>query len=202
MGLSDDAWTALQGAVRGGATLLVTGPFDADAHLHGTSRAKAVGLDYQEVPLELRDQRMKWPGGDDAFSFAGKKTTVLMQAKLADGSGWKEIPLGKGKILFSALPLELSGNLDGLGKVYAYAMKQAGVDAVYTTQEKNPGILICPTEYENATLYVLTSETEPKTVSFHDVRSGKDFSTELDAGRAALVMIGTNGKVLAGYRWK
>jgi hypothetical protein len=201
MGLTEEAWTALKGAVRGGATLLVTGPFDADAHLHGTDRAKAIGLDYQEVPLELRDERVKWPGGDDTFSFAGKKTTVLMRAHMADGSDWKEVSLGKGKVLFSALPLELSGNLDGLGKVYSYAMKQAHVDPLYTTSETNPGILICPTEYENATLYVLTSETETKTVSFHDVRSGKDFSTKLDAGRAALVMIGTDGKVLAEYRW-
>ncbi len=202
MGLTEEAWSGIEAKVRAGATLLVTGPFDADAHLHETGRAKAVGLDYREIPLELRDQRMKWPGGDDAFSFAGKKTTVLMQAKLADGSGWKEVSLGKGKVLFSALPLELSGNLDALGKVYAYAMKQAGVGPVYTTTETNPGILICPTEYENATLYVLTSETESKTVRFHDMRSGKDFSTALNAGRAALAMIGVDGKVLAEYRWK
>jgi hypothetical protein len=201
MGLDEAAWQKLEAAVRAGATLLVTGPFDADAHLHGTGRTKALGLDYQEVPLELRDERMKWPGGEDAFSFAGKKTTVLMQAKLADGSDWKEVALGQGRILFSALPLELGGNLNGLGKVYAYAMKQANVAAAYTTQETDPGILICPTEYANATLYVLTSETAAKTVSFHDVRSGKDFSTRLDAGRAALVMIGMDGTVLAGYRW-
>ncbi len=201
MGLSDDAWTALEVAVRAGATLLVTGPFDADAHLHGTGRAQAIGLEYEEVPLELRDQDLKWPGGNDAFSFAGKKTTVLMQAKMADGSNWKEVSLGRGKLLFSALPLELGGNLDALGKVYAYAMKQAGSNRIYTTSETNPGILICPTEYEKATLYVLTSETEATTASFHDVRSGKDFSTRLDAGRAALAMIGVDGKVLAQYRW-
>ena len=70
------------------------------------------------------------------------------------------------KILFSALPLESSGNLDGLGKIYAYAMKQANVAAANSTQETDPGILICPTEYANATLYVLTSETATKTVSF------------------------------------
>ena len=202
LGLTEGAWMAIETRVRAGATLLVTGPFDADAHLHGTDRAKALGLNYQTVALDLREEKMNWPGGDDVFSYAGKKTTVLMRAALADGSQWKEIALGSGRILFSALPLELSDNLEGVGRVYAYAMRKSGIVAQVVSGKNEPGILVCPTEYKDATLYVLSSETERRTVSFEDRRSGKTFATVMEPGRGAIVMVGVDGKMIASYHWK
>jgi hypothetical protein len=201
MGLSEKAWQQLQQRVRAGATLLISGPFDRDEHLHPTERQEKVGLSYREEPLLLRDEYLRWPGGLDAFTFGGKKTTVLSIAKFADDQEWKEIRLGQGLILFSALPLEMSGDLKNLGRVYTYAMDKANVAHSFTTTKSDPGVLICPTTYPNATLYVITSETFQQTVSFHDVRSNKDFSSALSAGRAALVLIGTDGRVLASYNW-
>ena len=66
----------------------------------------------------------------------------------------------------------------------------------------NPGILICPTRMPHATLYVLTSETETTTVSFTDTQSGKLFSGRLEAGRAALLLVGEHGDLIARYRWR
>ena len=63
------------------------------------------------------------------------------------------------------------------------------------------GILICPTRLPKATLYVLTSESNQKAVDFHDVRSGKDFSGQLENGRAALLLIGDDGKLITTYNW-
>jgi hypothetical protein len=202
LGMTDAAWAGIEARVREGATLLVTGPFDEDEHLHATDRAKKLGLDYATVPLDLRDDRITWPGGSDSFSFAWLKTTVLMEAALPDGGGWREMALGKGRILFTTLPLELSGNLDAVGRVYGYAMKLAGVVPLAIAGKNDPGILVCPTEYKDATLYVLTSETQAATVRFTDRRSGKEFSARLDAGRAALMMVGVDGKVIGSYRWK
>jgi hypothetical protein len=86
-------------------------------------------------------------------------------------------------------------------KVYAYALKISAVSHSYTTSITNLGILICPTQLPHATLYVLTSETETTPVSFTDRRSGKLFSGRLDAGRAALLLVGEHGGLLAYYRW-
>jgi hypothetical protein len=200
MGLTEKAWSALEAHVRSGATLLVTGPFDADAHLHPTDRAAHLGLDYTDAPLDLREQQVHWPGGDDIFTFGGKKTTVLTRAAFADGSQWKELPLGKGRLLFAALPLELGQNQSALGRVYAYAMQAAGV-APLKSATHNPGILVCPTEYKDATLYVVTSETQSATATFEDPRSHIVLTTSIAAGRAALVMVGTDGSILASYHW-
>jgi len=202
MGLTDAAWSAIETRVRAGATLLVTGPFDADAHLHGTDRAAKVGLAYSTTLLDLREETVRWPGGEGIFTFGGKKTATLPRAEFTDGAEWKEVALGKGRILFSTLPLELGQNQAALGRVYAYAMQKSGVMPMRESGARAPGVLVCPTEYKDATLYVVTSETEATTVTFEDPRSHASLHTSLDAGRAALVMVATDGRILASYHWK
>ena len=127
--------------------------------------------------------------------------TVLDRDRLEGGSDYVERALGKGKILYSALPLELNSNDSTTAKVYAHALQIAGVTPTYTTNTANPGILICPTRYPHATLYVLTSETDTTAVAFTDKRSGKTFTGRLDAGRAALLLVGEDGHLLADYEW-
>jgi hypothetical protein len=65
---------------------------------------------------------------------------------------------------------------------------------------EDPGILICPTQLPEATLYVLTSEsasTDP--IAFKDKKSGVDFRVNIAPGRAALLLVGKDGKILASY---
>jgi hypothetical protein len=199
--LTDDAWQAIAARVKAGAILLATGPFDGDAHFHATGRQNHVGLAYVEAPLTLRNNLFQWAGGEEEFTFAGNKTTVLSRAQMPGDQDWVERPLGKGRILFAALPLELSENLKGVGDVYRYAMKAAKISPTYTTTLTDAGILICPTRLPKATLYVLTSESNRKRVSFHDVRSGKDFSGQIENGRAALLLISDEGKLITSYNW-
>jgi Beta-galactosidase len=200
-GLTDDAWQTILARVRAGATLLVTGPFDGDPHLHPTGRQDQIDLPYRLAPLTLRDQILKWPGGSAQLIFARDSTTFLDRAVLPGGSTWAERATGKGRILFCPLPIELNANLGAVGDVYRYAMKMAGLSPSYSTAVGNPGILIAPTEYPDATLYVVTSETTSQRVSFKDARSGKEFSSNLGAGRAALLLVGRDGKLLASYNW-
>jgi hypothetical protein len=200
--LTESAWNALRSKVEAGAILLVSGPFDADAHFHPTRRQMRVGLPYEDVPLTIREQFLKWPGGEARLSYGADKTTFLNRALLPDGRSWAEMTVGQGKILFAADPLELNDNLQAIGDVYRYALKVAGVAATYTTNVQDPGILVTPTQYPHATLYVLTSETGQAEVSFRDQRSGKQFTTGLNPGRAALLLIGEDGGVLAAYNWR
>ncbi len=200
-GLTQPAWQALKEHVREGAVLLISGPFSANAHLNPTRYANSVGLDYKTVPLELRNQQFQWAGKTLPLVYAGDTTTILSQAELPNGKDWREVALGKGKILFSALPLELNDRLHTVAAVYRYALHAAGVRPEFTTTITNPGILICPTLLPKATLYVLTSETNTTQVEFTDHRSGMTFTGTLQPGRAALLLVGANGKLLANYHW-
>jgi Beta-galactosidase len=199
--LTENAWQAIVARVKAGAVLLVTGPFDGDAHFHATGRQAEVGLSYSDEPLTLRSNAFKWPGGEEELTYAGNKTTVLSRAQLPGDQDWVEKPLGKGRILFAALPIELNQNLQAVGDIYRYAIKAANISPTYTTTVTDADVLMCPTRLPKATLYVLASESNQKAVSFHDVRSGKDFAGKLENGRAALLLISDEGKLITTYNW-
>jgi hypothetical protein len=203
-GLTDEAWKVIEERVQAGAVLLISGPFGEDPHLHATGRQEAAGLPYEPVPLTVRDILFRFPGGPDgeeALQYGGNKTTVLSRAQFPNGGDWEEKQVGKGRILFSALPLELNGNLQAVADVYNYALKVAGVAPVYSTAMKDPGILISPTRYPNATLYVITSESNGTDVSFEDLRSGKKLTGTLKSGGAALLLVEADGTLAATYHW-
>jgi hypothetical protein len=200
-GLTEEAWQAIEQKVKDGAVLLVTGPWGEDSHFHPTGRQNGVGLPYISGPLTLRDYLFTFPGGKERLEFPGLKTTILSRANLPSGKDWVEQPVGKGKILFAALPLELNTNLQAVADVYSYALKLTNVAPVYSTSIDDSGILICPTRFPNATLYVLTSESDRHDVSFQDLRSGRKFSGTLESGRAALILVGIDGGLIATYNW-
>jgi hypothetical protein len=199
--LDESAWRGILSRVEAGATLLVSGRFDEDAHFHATGRQSQIGLDYQPGPLLIRENIVKWPGGEARLTYSGEKTTYLDRALLPNADTWTEKPLGKGHILFAPLPLELNDNVQAIGDVYRYAAKTAGVVPDYSTNLHDPGILICPTRFPHATLYVLTSESDRTEVSFRDGLSGKAIAGWLLPGHAAMLLIGEGGEILASWNW-
>jgi hypothetical protein len=200
-GLTAKAWADIEARVRAGAVLLLSGPFAGDEHLHHTDRGKTIGLPTELTELLLRDNALDLPSGKEPLLYEGLRTTMLDRAALPDGKTWAELPLGSGKILFSAFPLELNSDEGTVAAAYELAIQAAGIQHTYTTTIKEPGILICPTRLPHATLYVLTSEAPTQDVSFTDTRSSKTFSGRLEVGHAALLLVGEHGDLIANYRW-
>jgi hypothetical protein len=199
--LSESTWQAILAKVRDGATLLVTGSFDNDEHFHATERASQLGVDLHHAFLTRRENPISWPGGKGLLSYSGEKTTFLEQTLLPHDQTFLEKTLGKGRVLVVTLPLELNDNLKVVGDVYRYALQCAHVAEAYSTQTSDPGMLICPTQFEHATLYVLTSESTSPEISFRDSRSGKAFAGKLQPGRAALLLVSEKGELLTSYNW-
>jgi hypothetical protein len=199
--LNEQAWQAILAKVRAGATLLVTGAFDNDEHFHSAGRAGQLGLDLHSGSLSRRENLITWPGGRALLSFSGDKTTFLEQTLLPHDQTVLEKTFGQGRILLVSLPLELNDSLKSIADVYRYALRGANVAEAYSTQISDPGMLICPTQFDHATLYVLTSESTSSEISFRDTRSGKAFAGKLEPGRAALLLVSDKGELLASYNW-
>ena len=83
--------------VRGGATLLVTGRFDADEHFRPTGRPRAIGLDYEPGILATRENPVRWPGGAGRAVFSGDKSTYLEEALLPAGRPSPAAAWGRGR---------------------------------------------------------------------------------------------------------
>jgi hypothetical protein len=199
--MHQEAWDQLMSRVRAGATMLISGRIDADEHwLPVPGRTEGWGAGYTPGALTTREVTLKWPKGPSHLTYSGDKTTYAEHGVLEGGRQFLEVPLGKGRILYVAEPLELADQVEELGRIYAYAMGRAGAGSFYETSCEDPGILICPTRLPDATLYVLTSES-PATapVKFQDLLSGKDFRVSLAPGRGALLLVGRDGRVIASY---
>jgi hypothetical protein len=199
--LSDRAWDRLLQAINNGATLLVSGRFDEDPHFNPTDRLTQIGIPYEPKPLQTRDNKIEWPGGKAQLLYTGQKIDLLEYGALSDGKTFVQKSVGKGKILFAPFPLEVNENLKAVGEIYKYALKKADVTATYTSPVQNSAILICPTRFPYATLYVVSCDTDQSDISFRDITSGKEFSSRLEPGRAALLLIGDRGDILASYNW-
>jgi len=201
--LSQQAWDAVLQRVTQGAVLVVSGRLDADEHFRPTDRVHRLGLDYRVGPLDVRGHLLEWPGGRLRLTFAGDKTTYLERGVLPGGRTFEDKPVGKGRILYVPVPLELSEEVATIGEIYRYAMRQAGVKADVSLVADDPAILVSPTFLEDATLYVLTSESSAhQRVSFRHEATGRDLDAELAPGRAALLLVRHNGQVVASYNLK
>ncbi|MEJ2010218.1 MAG: beta-galactosidase [Acidobacteriota bacterium] len=178
---SDHAWQAIMDKVRAGATLLISGRFDEGPHFHPTRRQDSVGINYTPGFLAERIAHVKWPGGSTGLIYGGEKTNYLERGVLPSGKTFMEQSVGAGRILYFALPIEMNDSLKAIGEIYSFALKTADVKPAYSTSCDDPGILICPSRYGSATLYVLTSEdATARSFSFRDGASGK----EIQAPRA------------------
>jgi hypothetical protein len=195
------AWDQLIARVRSGATLLISGRIDADEHFWSRpARTQDWAPGYQPGLLTTRENVVSWPGGSAPLTYPGDKTTLLERGLLPDGASFLEAQLGSGRVFYVPLPLELAESLDSVSRVYRYAISKAGVAKVYETSTDDPGILICPTQLPDATLYVLTSESAaPADFSVRDLASGATIDVHLAPGRAALALITHTGKIAASY---
>ena len=199
--LNQQAWEILMDKVRSGATLLISGRVDADEHwIPIPERVRSWNVGYTSEALTTRETTLDWPAGTAHLTFSGDRTTYAERGTLSNGQTFVELPMGVGRILYFALPLELADQLDAVGRVYQFAMTRAGVHVSYHTTCNDPGILICPTQLPEATMYVVTSESAGTVpVDFHDVLSGKELHINLARGRAALLLVAHDGRIPASY---
>lgn len=71
----------------------------------------------------------------------------------------KEYDCGKGKIIWSPLPVELNERNESIQCLYQYCLKRAGVSEHLIWHEGNfPGVYGRKLEFENGNLFIFVSE--------------------------------------------
>lgn len=198
-----DAWDKLMAKVRAGATLLISGRIDADEHFWAVpSRIAAWAPNYSPGLLTTRENVVTWAGESARLSYGADKTTYAERGMLADGSNYLEVQVGGGKVIYFTFPVESNDNLDSIARIYQYAIRRAGVSSIYGTSSDHPGLLISATQWPEATLYVVTSESSsPDRLTFRDEASGVTIQTQIQPGRASLLLLGHDGRTIATYNW-
>jgi hypothetical protein len=189
-GLADSAWSAIEVAVRAGATLLSSGYFEAD-----DAGLPAVRLGSAPRPLavvEVGDSlgRLRYPYDvvQSAYAAAG---TVTTQA------------VGRGRIIHYPSPLEWAYPSPVQTRTYANALRAAAIaPAPVRAVEPRDGRFVLAIPFRDATLVALVNETGREDVV--RLAAGPDgtvmIERRLTAGDAELLWVAVSGEVIDSTR--
>jgi hypothetical protein len=194
--LNETTWQVLLAYVKAGGSLLITGPVSRDEHWQFRDRLHDLGLNTQIEPQSYRGAEVHLPGKVLVLCYDQQKQSALEALRFSDGSTWKEIPSGKGKVFWSAYPAELSEGLDSTQAVYSYVLGSLKIKPAFDLQSAVPSsVLIYSAELQDSVLYILESESaDDAAIDLRDAITGARLSLKLSSQHAALALIGKKGK--------
>jgi hypothetical protein len=200
--IGETAWQALLKYAKDGGNLLITGPVSRDEHWQWRDRAQDVGLKVQTEPQNFRGAAIRMQDKVVPLSFDQQKQFALEALRFQDGSTWKEVSLGKGKVFWSPYPVELAEGLAPSAEVYKYVAAALKIKPMFELQSPFPeSVLVYATELQDSALYILESETaEDVAIDLRDRLTGARLTLKLPAQHAAIALIGKKEKsIIAKY---
>jgi hypothetical protein len=200
--LGENTWQALLAYVKAGGNLLITGPVSRDEHWQLRDRAQDLGLHALTEPQSYRGAEIRLPGKSVPLSYGQPKQFALEALRFNDGSTWKEISSGKGKIFWAAYSAELAEGLDPAVAVYGYVLSVVKIKPMFDlVAPLPPSVLVHSAELQDSVLYILESENaDDVPFDLRDSLTGARLTLKLPAQHAALALIGKQEKaVIARY---
>jgi len=198
--LTDAAWSALLTRVERGATLLVTGPVDADEHWRSVERLARLGVPHRVRPV-AQHEHLVIEGVPWRLGFRGER---VHRAETADtgaaAESVREIRVGRGTILWSPVSVELAEEAEPCAALYRLALRRAGVRPLSVTGV-DASVLLHAATYGGTVLYTVINESgSPQRPRIALLGARAPLDVEVEAGRAALVLVGRrDGHVVARY---
>jgi hypothetical protein len=200
--LTEKSWRALLNYANGGGNLLITGPLERDEHWHTVARAADLKLVAKAEPLVIHNATVQLGDRVLQLSYDQQKQSWLDVLRFDDGSTFKEIAYGKGRIFWAAYPVELAEGSDAAANLYSYVAAKVGIAPLYDMAEAiSPGVLVYPVVLEDSVLYVMESDSADDTnIDLRDKFTGTRVTLRLPAQHAALALVGKQAKaVVAKY---
>ncbi|MCJ8013040.1 beta-galactosidase [Paenibacillus sp. KQZ6P-2] len=192
-----------------GATLLVTGPLGIDAYWRPSDRMDAV-LGKRKLSNVRREEMLGLNGRLLPVSFGHRRIAEVVKESPASVEGTSgsmdeivDVPLGKGRLIWSSLPLELNGRDEAIIELYRYAAAAAGVeqDMQWLAGGDLPGVYGRKLSFKDGSLYVFVSEFGwDAPVQVKDPQTGVSYSFNLESDRSILFAADREGRVTAVYR--
>jgi hypothetical protein len=196
--LTDEAWKLLLKYVEAGGKLLITGPVERDEHWQTAKRADALEPDAAAEPLVYHNAALRIGDRPIYLSFEQQKQNQAESLRFKDGSTFKEISHGSGRIFWASYPVELSEGTQAAAILYAYVAAEAKIEPAFELLTPlSPGVLVYPTVLEDAILYTLISDdAEDAKIDLRDKQTGAKLTLPLAGQHAALAVIDKSKKAI------
>ena len=189
--LNESTWQALLRYVNAGGNLLVTGPVGRDEHWQTVDRLSPLKLNAQVGPLAYHNASVRLGSSTVSLSYTQDRQFWAEALSFENGETFAELAYGKGKMFWTAYPVELAEGTSATADVYRYVAQRVGLSPQFELQSPVPaGVLIYPTILDDSVLYVFTSENAaPAQITLRDKLTGAQVSFVLQPLRAALALI-------------
>ncbi|CQR52780.1 alpha-amylase family protein [Paenibacillus riograndensis] len=211
--LDDGAMDKLIGFVeRTGAVLLVTGTLGLNAYWQPSERLVEL-LGTRELSNVRREERMKLGGKTFAVSYGQRRIAELVKevqvrdtaaARPAEpGDTVMDLPLGKGRLIWCPLPLELNERDEPIAELYRYAAERSGVSAglEWISGGDMPGVYGRKLDFAEGALYIFVSEYAwDADIEVKDRQTGVSYSFRLEKERSVLFAADKQGQLTSVYR--
>ncbi len=159
--IARECWDRLMKLVDGGATLVLSGPFDLDERWTTTGRPAALGLALSRRPV-TEAELLRIAGSDVSVPYRGT-SIERVEKDIVESQGVPEplrITRGKGEIVWCPLPVELADSQDAVLAFYRMAIEgKSGANEI-ALKEYTPSVLCMTREYDDAVLCALVSECD------------------------------------------
>ncbi|SFI80572.1 Beta-galactosidase GanA [Paenibacillus sp. UNC496MF] len=207
---ADEAFARLLGIVAStGATLVFTGPLGLDAYWRETDRlADAFGE--RKLGNVVREERLAIGERSYPVSYGRRRIAELFKETACgrgDGPAGADRVLeaahGRGRIVWSPLPLELNERDEPIAALYAHALAASGVrrELEWVKGGDLAGVYGRSLRFQDGELFVFVSEyAHDAQVEVKSVATGASYSFVLERERAVLFAADRDGRVTAVYR--
>lgn len=192
---------------RHGSTLLATGPLGIDEYWRpqpgrvaesGPTRLANV---LREEMLEVEGRVIPVSFGGSVISFANKELPAEQSAKAPVKLA--EWALGKGRLLWCPLPVELNERSEPIVEVYKSALSKAGVttELEWLVGGELTGIYGRKLQFRNGSLYVFVSESgQDANIQVKDPITDRAYRFAIESERSVLFASDARGSLTTVYR--
>jgi hypothetical protein len=226
---SQEAFERLLDHVRNhGAALLWTGPLGLDAHWQPVERLQDVFGSYSRANV-TREEALHFDGNTWPVSFGERRIAEIFKEKVAGSSAEThsdirtesrsdartetrsdarctallQASVGKGRIFWSPLPVELNEQDWTLVELYRYVLAEAGVSQEFEWRRGGHihGLYGRKLQFAEGQLFIFVSEfAHDVPLEIYDPEHKKTYAFDLPADRVALFATDLNGQLRATYR--
>ncbi|XOJ00024.1 beta-galactosidase [Paenibacillus polymyxa] len=204
---SDALQQLLTFAEKEGTSLLITGPLGLDAYWKATDRADHI-VGKRSLGNVQREELLNINGVNHRVTYGRRRIAEVAKETLLHGDkGTPDevtvLPMGKGKLIWTPLPLELNGRDEPLAELYRYATEISGIEQEleWISGGDIAGIYGRKLSFPKGNLYVFVSEFALNhEVHVRDQRTGVSYAFQLEKNRSVLFATDASGKLSAVYR--
>lgn len=197
-----------------GATLLATGALNLDAYWHVTDRLHPI-LGKTELRNVQREEMLVLAGEALSVSYGHRRIAEVVKEVSIDtpekagtgiagkGTDVIDLPHGKGRIIWSPLPIELNERILPLVKLYSYAVEAVDVKSglEWLSGGELSGVYGRKLSYKDGFLYIFVSEFAwDADIAVKDTDTGASYSFCLEPERTVMFAADREGRLLSVYR--